>query len=50
MLLTTIVLAASGLLTIEALPAEQHALVGEPVRVTLAWQTRETVDVHLRDR
>lgn len=50
MSLMTVFLAATTTLSLEALPAQQKVLVGEPVSVTLIWKAQEPAEVFLGDQ
>src|SRR6266705_6741007 len=48
MLLMTLV--AAGALSLEALPAQQKVLVGEPVRLTVVWKAQVPLEVSTGDQ
>ncbi len=43
-------LAATGTVTLEAFPAEQRVLVGEPIGITLIWKAQRPADVFVGSR
>jgi hypothetical protein len=47
MALIMLALAAAGTVALEAFPAQQKVLVGEPIGVTLVWRAQEPVEVFL---